>query len=79
LGCARRRLPAECEVLGLGLEELVDEGFDAWLAPVPEGVFAPRGVLVRWTESIDEVKIDVGELDSKLKLIQEREEERMKR
>jgi hypothetical protein len=57
-------LPAECEVLGFGLEELVDEGFDAWLAPVPEGVFAPRGVLVCWAESIDEVKIDVGELES---------------
>ena len=51
-------------MLGLGLEELVDEGFDAWLAPVPEGVFAPRGVLVCWAESINEVKIDVGELES---------------
>lgn len=51
-------MPAECEVLGLGLEELVDEGFDACLTPVPEGVFAPRGVLVCWVEIVDEVKID---------------------
>jgi hypothetical protein len=33
-------------VLGLGLEELVDEGFDVWLAPVLEGVFETAGVLV---------------------------------
>jgi hypothetical protein len=57
-------LPAEWEVLGLGLEELVDEGVDVWLAPVPECVFAPRRVLVCWVESIDEVKMDVGELES---------------
>ena len=51
-------------MLAFGLEELVDEGFDAWLAPVPEGVFDPRGMLVCWAESVDEVKIEVDELES---------------
>ncbi len=57
-------MPAECEVLGLGLEELVDEGFDGWFTPVPEGVFAPRGVLVRWAESFDNVENEADKLES---------------
>ncbi len=57
-------MPAEWEALDFGLEELVDEGLDAWLTPVLEGVFAPRVVLVCWAESVDEVKIDEDELES---------------
>ena len=51
-------------MLGLGLEELADEGLVAWCTPVPEDVFDTRGALVFWSESVDEVKIGAEALES---------------
>jgi hypothetical protein len=62
-------------VLGLGLEELADEGFDASFTAVPEGVFAPRGMLVFWAEGVGEVKNDADELESERVKIAEFEAE----